>query len=170
MARVDVTSWLKSQVSSLRKAHGDTATAFKNLITGQTVSLSAGTWAPAAQGIQAPPAGAAGWFQVTAAGGWSWISGAAKPAIRLLPGNRVMFAGALSGGTTTNNTQVLSTLPSWAWPQNAGCRIAVSTQGGANGGYLTISLAGIVACQGLASATTSFGWAVTYPLDNPAAP
>jgi hypothetical protein len=105
MARVDTVSWLKSQVSSLRKAHNDIATALKNLITGQTVSLSPGVWAPSAQGIQTPPSGAAAWFQVSGANSWSALSGAAKPAVLLLPANRVMFVGTMNCGTLANGTQ-----------------------------------------------------------------
>lgn len=177
MARVDTVAWLRSQVATLRKAHDDAATGLSNLITGQTVSLSPGVWAPAAQGIQTAPSGAAGWFAVNAfaGSGWAAISGSARPAVRLLPDNRVLFVGTMSLGTTANGTQILNALPSWAWPANSGCRIHLGTSGAAagnmnNSSYLTISLAGVVACQSVPLTTTQAGWCSVYPLDNPVAP
>jgi hypothetical protein len=178
MARVDVPAWLRSQLAALRKTHNDLATSVTNLITGQTLSLSPGVWAPAGQGIQTPPTGAATWSQINAftGSGWTARSSSAKPSVLLLPANLVLFVGTmnLSGtGSTANGNQILNALPSWAWPQNTGCRITLGTTGasGANNSpFLTISLSGIVACQSVPLGTTDAGWACVYPLDCPAAP
>lgn len=151
----------------------DTERRLNNLIAGAAVMLSPGIWALAGQAVQTPPPGAAGWFVVNAfaGSGWGAVSGQAKPAVLLLPGNQVMFVGTMSVGTTTNGTQILNTLPSGYWPP---CTIRVpllaTGPSGTPTGGLVISSGGVVECFDIAATMTAAGWCVTYPLDNPVAP